>query len=240
MKNLSELFSPKGVEQGSGYVVISPGMRGVSALAVLCLLFILSCLLFTSCAARKVEVPILEGVDPREVLAERSSIRSLESTLDIEFEKDGSVMRGDGVFRLTADSLDLQVYTLGFLVAEVTSNNSVTRSNPPIDKNKLFILVDGLRNSFFWWSIKNPVVRNDHDAYLVSNSWRRLFLNKRTMMPEKQIIDLEGGRQLTAYYDEPAFMDGVWFPSKMRLELSGQSVSLTIKTLSFDPQQRNN
>lgn len=207
---------------------------------ILCMLCALCCLSFTSCAIKKVEIPTLEGVDPKEMLAAKGGIRSIESTLYIEFEKDGSIMKGDGVFRLTADSLDLQVYSLGFLVAEVTSNSEVTRSNPPIDKGRLFMLVDGLRNSFFWWSIRNPVIREDHGQYRVSNSWRRLFLNKRTMMPEKQIIDLEGGRQLTAYYDEPALMDGIWFPSKMRLELSGQSVSLKIKTLSFDPQSRDN
>ncbi len=206
--------------------------------AVCCLLSAVCCLLLLSCAATKMEVPTLEGVDPKEILSERQSIRSLESTIYIEFEKDGNTMRGDGVLRLTTDSLDLQVYSLGFLVAEVTSNDSVTRSNPPIEKNRLSMLIEGLRSSFFWWSVKNPVIGEDRDTYRVSNSWKRLFLNKKTMMPEKQIIELEGGKQLTAYYDEPALMDGIWFPSRMRLELSGQSVSLRIKTLAFNPQEQ--
>jgi hypothetical protein len=142
-------------------------------------------------------------------------------------------MRGDAVLRLTPDSLDLQVYSLGFLVAEVTSNDTVTRSNPPVDRNRLWMLVDGIRNSFFWWSIKDPSLNGDDDGYRISNSWRKLFINKRTMMPEKQVIELDEGRQLTVFYGEPVLMDGEWFPSRMRIELSNQTLSLRIKTISF-------
>ncbi len=200
-------------------------------LSVLCFLLLLSC------AARRVEIPTFEGVDPKVILAEKENIKSLESTLYIEFEKDGSIMKGDGVLRLTPDSMDLQIYSLGFLVAEVSSNGDVAHSNPPIEKKRLLMLIEGLRHSFFWWSVRNPVIRDYNDTYRVSNSWKKLFLNKRTMMPEKQIIELEGGRQLTAYYEEPALLGGIWFPSRMRLELSSQSVNLKIKTLSLDPKE---
>ncbi|HWR58461.1 MAG TPA: hypothetical protein VN328_06205 [Thermodesulfovibrionales bacterium] len=203
-----------------------------------CALSAVCCLLLLSCATRKIEVPVREGIGPREMLAERESLTSLESTLHIEFERDGSVMQGDAVLRLNRDSLDLQIYSLGFLVAEVISDGRVTRSNPPIDRSRLLMVIEGLRNSFFWWSVKNPTIKDDHDTYRVSNSWRRLSLDKKTLMPEKQIIELEGGRELTVYYDEPAFMGGIWFPSKMRIELSSQSVSVRIKTLSFNPEQQ--
>jgi hypothetical protein len=191
--------------------------------------------LLMSCATKKIEIPVYEGVDPREFLAEKENIRSLESTFHIEFERDGNLMKGDAVLRLTPDSLDLQVYSLGFLVGEVTSNGTVMRSDPPLERNKLLILIDGIRNSFFWWSLKNAGIRDNHDTYRVSNSWRRLFLNKKTMMPEKQIIDLEGGKELVVNYEDPDLIDGIWFPSRMRIALSNQSVNLKIKTLSFNP-----
>jgi len=187
--------------------------------------------LFISCATKRLEIPTYEGIDPKAVLAERERIKELESTFSIEFEKEGSVMKGDGALRLTPDSLDLQVYSLGFLVAEISSNSGVTSCNPPIDRNKLSLLVDGLRNSFFWWSVKNPDIRDDHGAYRVSNSWKKVFIDKKTMMPLKQTIELDEGKQLEVLYEEPAFMDGIWFPSKMRIALSHQSVNLRIETL---------
>ena len=198
-------------------------------------LFIVLCslVLCTSCAPKRVEMPVYEGADPADVLSARDAIREMEATLSIEFEKDGSLMRGDAVLRLTPDILDMQVYTLGFLVGEVTSDATTTRSEPPMDRNKLSILVDGIRNSFFWWSIKAPAITSEDGLYRVANSWRRLFLDRRTMMPAKQIIDLDDGRQLTVVYEEPALMEGEWFPSRMRIELLNQALSLRIKTLSF-------
>jgi hypothetical protein len=189
--------------------------------------------LLASCTAKRVEVPTYEGADIQTVLSSKGAVRLIDSNFSIEFERDGGVLRGDAVLKLTPDALDLQVYSLGFLVAEVTSNDAVTRSDPPIDRNRLLMLVDGIRNSFFWWSIKNPEIREDEGAYRVSNSWRWLYLNRKTLMPEKQIIELEDGRQLTVLYDEPALMEGGWFPSKMRIELSHQSVNLKIKSLSL-------
>ena len=204
---------------------------GALSLSISCMLCAVFSFLFVSCATKKFEIPTYEGVDPRVVLEERERIRVLESTFSIEFEKEGSVMKGEGVLKLTPDSLDLQVYSLGFLVAEVSSNSVATSCNPPIDRNKLSLLVDGLRNSFFWWSVRNPDIRDDHGIYRVSNSWKRVFIDKKTMMPLKQIIELNEGRELDVLYEEPAFMDGVWFPSKMRIALSHQSVNLRIETI---------
>jgi hypothetical protein len=189
-------------------------------------------MLLASCSTKRVGIPTYEGVDLRDELSKKESIHSLDSTFSIEFIKEGNIMKGDAVLRLTRDSLDLQVYSLGFLIAEVSANSTSTRSNPSIDRNRLFMLVDGLRNSFFWWSIKNPEIRDDHDSFRVSNSWRRLFVNRKTIMPEKQFIELDDGRELKVIYEEPAPMDGIWFPSKMRIELSNQSISLGIKTLT--------
>ncbi len=198
-------------------------------------LLIATCFLvfLVSCAPKRVEIPTYEGVDLRDVLAEKQSVRTIEATLSLEFEKDGSVMRGDAALRLTPDSLDLQVYSFGFLVAEVTSSETVTKSDPPMDSTKLAMLVEGIRDSFFWWSIKAPAIDSDDGLYRVSNSWRRIFINKKTMMPEKQVIELENGRQLIVLYEEPALMDGGWVPTKMRIELSGRVLNLRIKTLSL-------
>ncbi len=198
-------------------------------------LLVAACLLvlLVSCAPKRVEIPTYEGVDLRNVLSEKQSIRTIEATLSLEFEKDGSIMRGDAALRLTPDSLDLQVYSFGFLVAEVTSNETVTKSDPPMDSTRLAMLVEGIRDSFFWWSIKAPAIDDDDGLYRVSNSWRRIFINKKTMMPERQIIELENGSELTVLYEEPALMDGGWVPSKMRIELSGRVLNLRIKTLSL-------
>ncbi|MCL5023316.1 MAG: hypothetical protein M1497_08125 [Nitrospirae bacterium] len=199
------------------------------ALVAACFLF----LLFAACAPKRVEIPTYEGVDLREVLSAREAIKTVSSTFSIAVEKDGSVMKGEGVLHLSGDSLELQVYSLGFLVAEVTSHNAVTKSDPPLDRNRLSLLVDGIRNSFFWWNVKEADIQEGGDSYRISNSWRRIFVNKKTLMPEKQIIELDDGQQLTVLYEEPALLDGGWFPSRMRIEFLHQAANLRIKSLSF-------
>lgn len=189
--------------------------------------------LLTSCAAKMISLPVYEGVDLKEELSKMERVRSIDSTFSIEFERDGSVMKGDAVLKLTSETVDLQVYSLGFLVAEVLSNSEITKSDPPLDRLKLSILVDGLKSSFFWWSVRNPDIMDDQERYRISNSWRMLFVDKKTLMPERQTIDLEDGRQLNVFYDEPSLIDGTWFPSKMRIELAHLSVNLKIKTISL-------
>lgn len=188
--------------------------------------------LLASCGVKRVEIPTYEGIDPREVLSGREPIIFIHSTFSVEFEREGNVMRGDAVLQLGPEALDLRIYSLGFLAAEVTADGSGARSVPHIEKNRLSMLVDGIRSSFFWWSVRNASIHEEDTSYLVSNSWKKLFINKKTMMPEKQVVELEGGRQLKILYEEPELMEGGWFPSKMRIELSSQAVNLRIRTLS--------
>lgn len=209
--------------------------RGVGEWAVSCILF--SALLFlASCATKRVEIPTYEGVDLRDELNKRNDVKSIKSTfsISIDFERDRGVIKGDAVLLITPDVFDLQVYSSGFLVADIRSIDNVTKSNPPINKNRLLMLVEGLRNSFFWWSLKGYDIRDNNDKYLVSNSWRMLIIDKKTIMPEKQIIELEEGRQLKVFYEEPNLFDDIWFPSGMKIELSSQSVKLKIETLSVN------
>jgi len=214
-------------------LTLPPRGGGMGGGAVFCLLLSSLFFLLASCATKRVEIPTYEGVDVLSVLSRKETVKAIDSHFSIEFEKDGSVMRGDAVLKVTHESLDLQVYSLGFLVAEVVSNDAGTTSTPPLDRGRLLMLVDGIRSSFFWWSIKNPEIKEDEDAYRIGNSWRRLLLNRKTLMPEKQMMELEGGRQLTVIYGEPVLMEGGWFPSKMRIELGNQSVNLKIKSLLF-------
>ena len=198
-------------------------------------LFLLACFFVLSCSTKRVEMPSFEGVTLEDELARRCAVQALTSTFSIEFEKDGGVVKGDAVLKLTPETLELRVYSLGFLVAEVTADETTTTSEPPIDRNRIALLVEGLRNSFFWWSIQNGEIREEDNIYRVRNSWRRVYISKKTFLPERQVIELEDGRELEVTYEEPDRISGVWFPSRLRIGLSRYSVNLKIKTLSVTP-----
>lgn len=198
-------------------------------------LFCLLCLLTLSCSVKKVELPAQEQKASLQDILARKSDLSVSSIFDIEFERSGRIIKGEAALQLAPDLFDLRVYSLGFLVAEVRADNNGTFSNPRIDKDRLSILVNGLRSSFLWWSVKDPVIRNSYDTYIVADAMKRLVISKKTMLPVSQEIELGDGRLLDIRYEEPAMIDGIWFPSKLKAALSNSSVKLKIKSLSFNP-----
>lgn len=190
----------------------------------------------SSCAippgAGRMEIQYYEG-SLYERLRGFEEIRSIKATFSIGFDRgDGIVIKGDGILNLSEDALDLQVYSMGFLVAEVNADNSGIRSNPAVNKNRLIMLVDGLRNSFFWWDIKGYELKDEEDHYIIRNSWKRLIIDKKTMMPLNQVIDLEDGKHLDVFYYEPSDINGFPFPSRIRIELSNYAVELRIKDIT--------
>lgn len=213
----------------------SASFRGSGYLRTCILL--LSCfasmVLLSSCAARRIEIQYYEG-SLYERLRSFEEVRSIKATFSIEFDRgDGVVIKGDGILSLSEDDLYLQVYSMGFLVAEVNADSSGVRSNPSVNKNRLIMLVDGLRNSFFWWDIKGYDIDDEGDHYVVRNSWKRILIDKKTMMPSKQLIDLEDGRHLSVSYYEPSDINGFAFPSRFRIELANYAVDLKIKDITF-------
>ncbi|MBI4689408.1 MAG: hypothetical protein HY754_03945 [Nitrospirae bacterium] len=197
-------------------------------------LFVITCcLLLFSCTTKRVEMPDYEGVNVRDVITKLNDIESVEATFSVEIERNDSTITGDAALELTDHTLALRIYSLGFLVAEVTEADGVIKSNPELSRNRGIILVDGLRNSILWWRIKNYEVEDQDEVYHLKNSWKRILIDKKTMLPVSQTIELEDGKELRIFYEEPMYNGELWHPSRMRIELLRYLVSLEIKTILF-------
>jgi len=198
-------------------------------------LFFVSALLFLyACAARHIEMPSYEGKDALGVLKSNNSISSIETIFSIAFEKGDTEMRGNGVLNISkTGDLHMRVYSFGFLAFEMTSEKGIVKSSPSIDRNKGIILSYGLRDCLFWWDLRDFEVFEKEDTFIFKNHERELWLDKRTAFPRKQIISLEDGRELNIYYDDPEKAGDIWYPSKIRIELSQYAVTLKVKEISF-------
>jgi hypothetical protein len=197
-------------------------------------LLLAACILCASCAQNVITVPDREGIDLRDELIRRGGIAAIDATFTIEFEKDGSTMKGDAVLRLTTDDLNLRIYSLGFLASEIDSRGGLTKSVPPIEGTRLQLLVDGIRSSFFWWSIEDYKIDEGDTALFATNSWRRIVFNKRTLLPERQEVFTSDGREIHIVYEDPRPIGGEWFPLKMRIGLYPYSVNIAIKDFSYN------
>ncbi len=198
-------------------------------------LFLISCILFSfSCIAKRVELPVYEGIDVREALSSKNNISSVDTTFSITFEKDDSEIRGDGVVNMSRNgNMTMRIYSFGFLAFEITSENGFIKSAPAVDRNKSIILTYGLRDCIFWWDMEDFEIEEKEDYYIIRNLTRTLWLDRKTMFPKKQIISLEENRQLNIYYENPEKAGDIWYPSRIRIELSKYAVTLKIKDISF-------
>ncbi|MCL4457767.1 MAG: hypothetical protein M1147_10755 [Nitrospirae bacterium] len=186
-----------------------------------------------SCAPKHVEMPSYERADLNETISELKKIQSIEAVLSVDYEKGDSAMSGDASLVLSENNLDLKLYYLGFLAGEVKEENGVIIKNKPkLDRNKSAILVDGLKNSFFWWNIRDYTLHEKEDSYELKNSYRKLFISKKTLLPVQQIIETNDGEKLNIFYDSPVKIEEEWYNSAMRIEFKNYIVRIKVKSYS--------
>lgn len=200
--------------------------------------FFLLCipLLLASCSAKKIEIPDFEGADINDVINGFSGIEKVEAVVSVEFEKGDGTMTGDAALELTENTLNLRIYSLGFPVAELNEADGIIKSKPEISTNKGLILVDGLRYGILWWLIKGHEIEEHDRLYELRNSWQRIGVDKKLMLPTYQIIELYDGKELRILYEEPMNADNFWYQSKLRIELAKYVVKLKIKRIAFLPR----
>lgn len=196
-----------------------------------------------SCAGPKiVEKPSHKGIALDEALTQYRRISSIDTVLGIEYEKNDTVMSGDASLSVSPDKLSLRIYYLGFLQGEVYEENGSVRSKPKLDKNKSALLVEGLKSSLFWWNIKDYSESETSDCYELRNADRKVVIDKETLLPVEQVIELENGDRLTISYDVPSRVlsgDGKassdnspagWYQSKIRMQLKNYVVRVNVKS----------
>ncbi|MDA8078825.1 MAG: hypothetical protein M0Z79_07795 [Nitrospiraceae bacterium] len=187
-----------------------------------------------ACAPARVVAPSHEGRDLREYLAARNGISEIETQFAIRFERNDNDMRGDAALTISKNGdMSLRVYSLGFLAMELSSKDGVTKSRPHIDRGRTDLLTRGLRDCLFWWDVDDYAVTDEGTRYVVRNAEREVWLSKKTLLPERQRIWLDDDKELIISYSEPEEKNGVWYQSKIRIELMRYAVTLSVKGMAF-------
>jgi hypothetical protein len=220
-------------------LTLPPGQTGLTAVVVFifCMLFLVSCAPQT-----RTESPHFGGMTLEDALKQYKKISSIQSVLGIEYEKDDSTMSGDGALSVSPDKLSLRIYYLGFLQGEIYQDKGTVKSNPPINRYKSAILVNGLKSSLFWWNINNYTTTETAFSYELKNSYRKVVIDKASLLPTEQILTLNNGEVLTITYSRPERRlteDGKaldagsplgWYPSRLKIELGPYIVRINVKS----------
>jgi hypothetical protein len=201
--------------------------------------FSLIFLLFAiSCAPRPIQVAVIDGISIDEMIKRLNNINSIETVLTIEYENEDNLMSGDASLGISKDNLNLRIYYLGFLVGEISERDGVITSKPKLNKNKSTILVDGIKNSLFWWNINDYVLHTKDDFYILENVNRKVFIDKKTLLPIKQLIEFGDGEKLEIVYDIPKKIDettnsqlqDLWYNSTISFKLKNHTAKIKIKS----------
>src|SRR5271157_312357 len=224
--------------------------KGLKPFSAFRLLPFALCLLFLfSCAPKYAEKPSREGLSLVDIMAKMNKVKSVEAVLSIDYEKNDATMSGDAHLDLAPTALDLRIYYLGFLYGELTEDNGVIRSKPKMDKNKIIVLVDGLKNSFLWWTIKDYTVQEKKDSYVLTNSNRTLIIGKKDLLPLEQIIELDNGDELFISYDTPVRSEYEntkstavdpeisWYQSHLSIRYKNHQIKVKVKSYMASTQK---
>jgi hypothetical protein len=201
--------------------------------------------MLTSCATQKTAgMPSHKGLALDNALAQFRQISSISTVAGLEYEKNDTIMSGDASLSASPDKLSLRIYYLGFLQGEVYEENGVIKSKPKLDKKKSAILVDGLKNSLFWWNISDYKTVETADSYELRNTNRKVVISKETLLPVEQTIEMPNGDVLTISYAAPMRIvpdDGKeisgasplsWYQSMIRIQLKNYIVRVNVKSYS--------
>jgi hypothetical protein len=214
------------------------GLTGRTAVVV----FIFCALLLISCTQIRPAGPNFSGMTLEDAIEKYKKISSIQSAIGIEYDKDDSTMSGDGALTVSPDSLSLRIYYMGFLQGEIYQEKGVVRSNPKIDRYKSSLLVNGLKSSIFWWNIADYTKTESGDSYELRNRYRKVVIDKNSLLPTEQTLVLDNGDVLTITYGEPERRlteDGKpidagsplgWYPSSLKIELGPYVVRISVKS----------
>jgi hypothetical protein len=208
-----------------------------------CMLLVFCSLLLVSCGPQvRPEGPDFGSMSLDDALARYKKISSITTVLGIEYEKNEAVMRGDGSLVVSPDKLALRIYYLGFLQGEVYEEKGEIKSKPKIDKIKSELLVQGLKSSIFWWNISDYERTETDDTYELRNPFRKVVIDKRSLLPVEQTLTLDNGDQLLISYGRPVprlaedgrQIDGNsplgWYPSRLKIQLRNYIVRIEVKS----------
>ncbi|MGW8272168.1 MAG: hypothetical protein ACWGN7_02135 [Thermodesulfovibrionales bacterium] len=162
----------------------------------------------------------------------RAPVVEASGTINV---KGGSLNRG-GTFSVVirGEDMSLEVYSGGVRVAQVESVGGSVRMTPRLRDEYLehmFAVI--LRDSIMWWDIERYETVTYERHVLLRNSWRKLYVDRERLLPERQVFRLTGMKTVEVIYSgDRQFSAGV-LPSGILFVFDAYECALDIETVSL-------
>lgn len=200
--------------------------------------FIIATILLSSCSVKKPALPDMSGVPFSNHIAALNQIKIINASMGMGYEAGEITMSGDAALELTGSSLDMRIYHLGFLAAEIKEQNGAINSKPRMSKDRALLLVDGIRYGFFWWRLNGFDLSETDTSFILANPSRKVVVDKKTYLPVEQTIFLDNGGQAVVHYQNPQRTDDDadiksdlgWYQSEMTIKYKKHTVTTYIRS----------
>ncbi len=200
-------------------------------------------IIVSGCAKRQVLIPEHRGYTLDRLLAELSEIRSIEAALEVEYEKGDAIMGGDMFVKIDEGSMVVRFYYMGFLAGEFIEEGGIVKKNSlRVGKARAEMLIEGLRDSIFWWKAYYDENYEADDVYILRGIGREIHIDKKSLLPTNQRIVLSNGDTIDIAYSEPlqvkqdqqAQKATDWYQSVMTIEYRNYKVRAKIRSVSVN------
>lgn len=160
-------------------------------------IFIASCA--TSTPTR--DIPKTEGLD--EKLNHLKKISQILVHGDIILQKSNRKVQGNFVLSVKGDDIDMQVFSKGISVGEITLENNKITMSPSLNNEYLdYMFAVVVRDSITWWNIYDYAIKSGSEAYILKNSWKKVYIDSFMLVPVKQIFSLRWFKKVDVDYSK--------------------------------------
>ncbi|UCH80915.1 MAG: hypothetical protein JSW20_14440 [Nitrospiraceae bacterium] len=166
-----------------------------------------------------------------------SDVYSLKAISTIRIEKNDehyTTFSASSIIK-KPDWVHMRVYQLGMLVRDfVIKDNTLYVLSGKQDLN-LKDLGKEMHNAVFWWEgLQDSTLTVRKEEYIISAFNKKLYLDRDTLLPDKQIINSEQGL-IVIKYEEPKETDGYWYNSIITINLNSFTFRVKLKKLIKNP-----
>ncbi|MCX7794171.1 MAG: hypothetical protein N2257_07205 [Thermodesulfovibrionales bacterium] len=201
-------------------------------------------MLISGCT-KKISYSIMETVTVpemsfQEYLSELDSFEKIKFLFTIKVNRGGEEMSGNASMTVNGKDLLLRVYSFGFLLSEIKlSEGNIITEGRKIPEERAYLLMEALRSCLMWWEMDEREVEEWDHGYIVRNSWKKVYINRK-YLPEKQEIYLPEVTSVVMTYNKPVFYlvdekenRGLWFPSEITVKIQDTETRLDIEKMTI-------
>lgn len=148
----------------------------------------------------------------------------------IQLQGKGKNLKGSFAMSIDGDDMDMHIFTNGISQGSITlKGSSVNASLSFYDEYLEFMFAVILRDSVKWWNIHEYDVVKTDDHYLMRNSWKKVYVNTLTLVPERQIVRLTKQREVVISYGEIHEYGFGLLPSRIDFKYRGHRCVLNVE-----------